>query len=62
MEPISSREETLYDCVQSLLSAEPRAKEYYLALDEREQGEVILHADSICSYERLQNFVSGMRA
>ncbi|MDR3765614.1 MAG: hypothetical protein Q3Y08_01060 [Butyricicoccus sp.] len=62
MKPISSREETLYDCVQSLLAAEPRAKECYLALDEREQGEVILHADSICSYERLQNFVSGMRS
>lgn len=59
---ISSREETLYDCVQSLLSAEPRARDYYMRLGEREQGEIILHADSVCSYERMQNFVRGMRA
>ncbi len=62
MEPISSHEETLYDCVQSLLSAEPRAKDYYLSLNEQEQGEVILHADSVCSYERLKNFVTGLRS
>lgn len=61
MEPISSRGETLYDCVQSLLAAEPRAKEYYLSLDERAQGEVIQHAGSVCSYERLKSFVSGLR-
>ena len=59
--PISSREENLYDCVQSLISAEPRARDYYLSLDEREQGEVILHADSVCSFERMQNFVRNMR-
>ena len=60
-EPVSSRGETLYDCVQSLISAEPRAKEYYLSLDEREQGQMILHADSVCSYERMQKFVQNLR-
>ncbi|MBS6547074.1 MAG: hypothetical protein KH319_06815 [Butyricicoccus pullicaecorum] len=60
-EAISSKEEALYDCVQSLIAAEPRAKEYYLSLSEQEQGQMILHADSICSYERMQNFVNHLR-
>lgn len=60
-ESISSHEKTLYDCVQSLISAEPRAKSFYMALDEREQGHIMLHADTVCSYEDLESFVRQIR-
>ena len=61
-EEIVSKEETFYDCVQSLISAEPRAKAFYMTLDEREQGKIILHADTVCSYTELERFVQDMRA
>lgn len=58
---ISSREERLYDCVQSLLSAEPQAKEFYMTLDEREQGHIMQHSDTICSIGELEKFVRKIR-
>lgn len=61
MEGFSSREETLYDCVQSLIAAEPQAKTLFMTLDERTQGHMLLHADSICSYAALQNAVQQLR-
>lgn len=60
-ENISSREEALYDCVQSLISAEPQAKAFYLALDEREQGHILLHSDTICTMGELESFVRQIR-
>lgn len=55
----SGSSETLYDCVQSLLAAEPRAQEYFLTLPEDAQGHINLHADSVCSYERLKRFAES---
>lgn len=59
--PVSSHEECLYDCVQSLLSAEPHAKTYFMSLDEREQGHIMLHSDTICSMTDLESFVRQIR-
>lgn len=54
-----STQETLYDCVQSLLADDPRAKDYFMQLNEAQQGWVQQHSSEICSYERLLQYAAA---
>lgn len=56
MNDYSAMQETLYDSVQSLLAADPRAKAYFLTLSEAQQGWIQQHSDRVCSYERLRQY------
>lgn len=49
-----------YENINSLISHDQEAKEYYMSLNEKLQGALNLHSDSIHTFEDLKYYVKKL--